>query len=687
MEAQAQITAVAQRDGGPGIVRAIDRLSDLGGILSALALIWMTGIVCFEVFSRYVLNEPTYWVTEVATYTLVGMVFIGLAAAQKSGSHIQVELLLGSLRPALRARINLVTHWIGLLFVLLSAWQMILFNAQEYIHGTRDWGLLATPQWIPQLPVSIGYLLFALAILADIYRLKPPAGAPARWLPPLLGLALVALLAALGIQSPRIEGLRLDWGTAAILAALFAAMLAWSGWATTLAVVAVYAVLGLLFWLARDVSLLAMGLLLVAAMLFLLLLGVRIALALGVVGMLGLLFLLPQPQLSLLAERSWSSVNTFTLTAVPMFVLMGALLVRSGATTQLFDALVRWFGRTPGGLAHASVGASAIFAAVSGSSMATAATLGSVACPEMVRRGYSPRLTYGVVAAGATLGILIPPSIAMIIYGTTVGAPVTVLFMAGIVPGLLLAFLFMVGVFVWSVLQKDAAPAGVAYGWGQKLRALAGVLPFSLVIVAVLGSLYAGIATPTEAGGVGALAALLLCLQRGKLSWAGFFADAMETVRVTAFILLIVVCAAIFSWVFDFLRLPRSLVEVVTASDLAPWLVMLCIALLYILLGMFIESISMMLMTLPVTFPIVMALGFDPIWFGIALVLLIELGLITPPVGIVLFVLRGFSGAVPLREIVRGVLPFVGIIVAFLVFLYCFPEVVHWLPSQMEEGP
>ena len=184
----------------------------------------------------------------------------------------------------------------------------------------------------------------------------------------------------------------------------------------------------------------------------------RIALALGLTGMLGLYFLLPQAQLSLLAERSWSSVNAFALTAVPMFVLMGSLLLRSGVSTELFDALMRWFGRLPGGIAYASVGAATIFAAVSGSSIATAATLGAIACPEMVKRGYSIRLTYGVVAAGATLGILIPPSIAMIIYGTTVGAPVTVLFIAGIVPGLLLTLAFMAGVLVWSKLVAGAAP-------------------------------------------------------------------------------------------------------------------------------------------------------------------------------------------------------------------------------------
>lgn len=666
------------------VIQCIDHISNAAGVASAITLLVMTGIVCFEVFSRYVLNEPTYWVTEVATYLLVGMTFMALAAAQKANAHIQVELLLGSLGKPLRDEFDLVAHWIGLFFVIFAAWQMVTFNYGEYVHDTHDWGLLATPQWIPETPVSIGLLTFALAILADIYRLRPPQRPFARWLAPAILVILVILLYQLGSRISPIPGTRFDWGSLALVIAFVMACLAWSGPKTTLAVIANLAMLAFVFWWAHGSSLLMIGILLVISMLVLLLIGVRIALALGVVGLVGLYFLLPQPQLSLLAERSWSTVNSFTLTAVPMFVFMSALLLRSGVTTQMFDSLVRWFGRTPGGLAHASVGASAIFAAVSGSSLATAATLGNVACPEMIRRGYSPRLTYGVTAAGATLGIMIPPSIAMIIYGSTVGVAINVLFIAGIVPGLLLAAGFMGGVLVWSIMIPGAAPAGDAYSWPQKLRSMFGMVPFGIVIVTVLGSLYAGIATPTEAGAIGAAISLILCLLYRKLDWKALYETALETAKVTGFLLLIVVGAAILSWVFDYLRLPRTLVEVVKTADLSPWLVISIIALIYIALGMFIESISMMLMTLPVTFPIVTALGFDPIWFGIFLVVMVELGLVTPPVGLVLFVLRGISGDVPLKEITYGVLPFVGIMIGFVVLIYAFPGIVSWLPNQMK---
>lgn len=673
----------AAEGGGWTVVRLADGLSLSAAGLGAIGLLAMTAIVGFEVLSRYLLNEPTSWTAEIATYLLVGITFLGLAQAQRSGDHIQVELLLGAVGDHRRRRLEILANHLGLIFVLFIAWQMSWFNYQEYVNDTRDWGLLATPQWLPELPVSVGLWIFALAILADILRASPPAGRRG-WIGLAVAAALAALLLWAGPRPVPLLGTRIDAGTAAIVAAVLAGSLILNGWAMALALLALVAGLGSVYWLAKGAGLALIGGLLVVTLLGLMALGVRVAKTLGIGGLLGLMFLLPKPQLSVLAERAWNSVNTFTLTAVPMFVLMGALLIRSGVTREMFDSLTRWFGRTPGGLAHAAVGASAVFAAVSGSSLATAATMGKVACPEMVARGYSARLTYGVVAAGATLGILIPPSIAMIIYGTTVGVPVTHLFMAGIIPGLVLTAAFMAGVAAWSALRPAATPRGDSYSLREKVGSSLSILPFLMIILVVLGSLYAGVATPTEAAAVGAIASFAVCLLRGMLTLRGLFETALETARITSFLLLIVVGAAIMSWVFDFLRIPRTLVSVVEAADLAPWLIMLIIAAIYIVLGMFIESISMMLMTLPVTFPIVVALGFDPIWFGIALVVMIELGLVTPPVGIVLFILRGVSGSTPLREIILGVLPFAGILLAFQVLIYFYPEIVLWLPRQVK---
>ena len=675
--------AAASAERLPGFIRLTEGATSLSGVVSALALLAMIGVICYEVFARYVFNAPTSWVAEVAAYLLVAIAFLGLAAAQREGAHIQVELLLGALSQKAAAELQLVANWLGHFVVVFFAWQAACFTAGEYIGDARSWGLLATPQWLPQVPIGIGFVLFAMALLADGYRMRPPTGRSATWVAQISLGALVVVLLLLGRQPAHLGDSRFDLGSIAICIALVPVMFSWSGARTALTVVATLGGLGVAFWLARGTPPLGVGILLAVAILAFLLAGVRIALALGLVGMFGLYFLLPKPQLAVLAERAWTSVNSFTLTAVPMFVMMSALLLRSGVTSRMFDSLVTWFGRTPGGLAHASVGASAIFAAVSGSSIATAATLGTVACPEMTQRGYSARLTYGVTAAGATLGIMIPPSIAMIIYGSTVGAPIDLLFIAGIVPGLLLAAAFMLAALVWALAVPGAAPKGERYPLGAKLASLVNVVPFATVIVAVLGSLYAGIATPTEAGAMGVAMAIVLCLVFKAFSWKMLYEVAVETVTVTAFILLIVTCAAVLSWVFDYLRLPRALVEAVRDASLAPWMVIVLVAIIYVVLGMFVESISMMLMTLPVTFPLVIALGFDPIWFGIFLVIMVEVGLITPPVGMVLFVLKGSAGDVPLKDIAAGALPFVGVILAFVAAMYAFPELIAWLPAKI----
>lgn len=660
-----------------------DRAGLISEFASALGLLAIGAIICWEIFSRYVRNEPTTWVTEIATYLLVAVAFLGLAAAQRANAHIHVELLVDMLSERRRRQLQVVTNWVGVFFVLFCCWQVAQFVYGEYRNGTRDWGLLSTPQWIPELPILVGFMLFAVALLAENLHLRPPRSRLASWIALPALLALAGLLAWLGPYTVPIGGTRFDWGTVSLCVVFFLLVFSLSGWRTGLAVLALLGALAAVFWISRGASALVLGSILACAILLFMLLGVRIAVALGVVGLFGLYLLLPKPQLLTVAERAWSSVNSFTLTAVPMFLLMSTLLMRSGVTGRMFDSLVRWFGRTPGGLAHASVGASAVFAAVSGSSVATAATLGRVACPDMIQRGYSPKLTYGVTAAGATLGIMIPPSIPMIIYGSTVGAPVNVLFIAGIVPGLALAVLFMAAAFVWATTVPSAAPAGQRYPMSEKLRSLVNVLPFVTVITAVLGSLYAGVATPTEAGALGAAMALVLCVAFRKFSWRMLYETAVETAYVTAFIMLIVVGAAIVSWVFDYLKVPREVVAFIQGADVPPWVVITFISVVYVILGMFVESISMILMTLPVAYPVVLALGLDPIWFGIYLVTMVEVGLITPPVGMVLFVLRGVSGSVPLKDIAMGALPFVGIILLFVALMFIFPEIISWLPSKI----
>ena len=494
---------------------------------------------------------------------------------------------------------------------------------------------------------------------------------------------MAGILVALGGNPVKILGTPLDWGTATVVLTVLLVSSMWSGYRTTLLVLALLFGGGLLLHVAKQHTTVIQGTVLAAYLLVLMAIGTRIALALGIVGSLGLLFLVPTPQISAVGERIWSSVNSFTFTAIPMFILMGAFLLRSGVTGDLFSTMLKWLGRLPGGIAHATVGACGIFAAVSGSSLATAATMGMTACPEMIQRGYSARLTYGVVAAGGTLGILIPPSIAMILYGSLVGESVGALFIGGIIPGLLCIFSFMIVVYVWSLLWKGAAPYGITYSWSDKLRSLTGTLPFLLLILGVLGSLYLGVATPTEAGAMGALLAGALCAVKKRMTLQVLRDSIMETIKVTSFLILIVAAASIMGYVFDYISLPRTLVEVITNVELAPWAVIATLVVFYVILGMFIEPISMMLMTLPVAFPMVTSVGLHPIWFGIVLVMMIEIGLITPPVGVILFILKGMHTEVDFREIVYGVTPFVAALLFNILLLYLFPGLVMWLPTHM----
>lgn len=310
--------------------------------------------------------------------------------------------------------------------------------------------------------------------------------------------------------------------------------------------------------------------------------GVRVSLGLGLVGLFGIYFLLPTPQPITLGERAWATTNGFTLTAIPVFVLMGEFLLRSGVSDDLFGALVRWIGRWPGGLSHAAMVACSIFAAVSGSSVAPAATIGTVACPEMIKRGYSPRIAYGALAAGGTLGILIPPSIVMLLYGSMMGVSIAACLIAGIIPGIILTGCFMLVLAGWSVLDPSVTPKGPVFTWSERLRALWAIAPVIVLIFLVLGTIYLGVATPTEAGAVGCLGALAICLLRRKLTWDTLWDALLAAIRTNSFIFVIITGAAISSFLLDYLRVPAVLVETIRDLGLHRWVVMMIFYLLYI---------------------------------------------------------------------------------------------------------
>ena len=418
-------------------------------------------------------------------------------------------------------------------------------------------------------------------------------------------------------------------------------------------------------------------------------LGLEIAFSLGLIGLLGLLWLKGWTVgLGVVGSVAWSNASSFSFVAVPLFVFMSAILLHSGIGQSLYAAVARWVGFLPGGLAVASVFACAIFAAVSGSSVATAATIGMIAIPEMESRGYHKPLIYGSLAAGGTLGILIPPSVPMIIFGVMTETSVGQLYMAGILPGILLALLFAAYIVGYAMVYPGRAPRGEegSVPLREKLRSLVEVAPIALLIVVVLGSMYFGIVTPTEAAALGVSMSLLLAVTIGRLSWPGLVRAFHETVRTTSMIMLIIIFASIFSHVIALLGTPKALLGLVTGLDLAPWMVFAMIFGILIAIAYALEELSVMIIMLPILFPLVTGLGFDPVWFGIVMIVWLEMGFITPPVGINLFVIQGVARGSSMRDIAVGSTPFVLLMILLVVILFLFPDLALWLPRQMMPG-
>ena len=429
----------------------------------------------------------------------------------------------------------------------------------------------------------------------------------------------------------------------------------------------------------------ALGGVLIGLMFVLFAAGVEVSIALGVVGMLGLLWLKGFTiGLGVVGSIAWSNASSFSFIAVPLFVFMSGILLHSGIGKGLYTAVARWVSFLPGGLAVASIFSCAIFAAVSGSSVATAATIGLIAIPEMERRGYARRLIFGSLAAGGTLGILIPPSIPMIIYGVMTETSIGHLYAAGIVPGVVLALLFAAFVVGYAVLWPDAAPrvAEDRGGLLDKLRSIYEVAPVALLIVVVLGSMYAGIVTPTEAAALGSLASLLLAAAFGRLGWRTL-RDAFEaTIRTTSMVMLIIIFASIFSHVIALIGAPKALFGLVTGLGLPRWAFFAALFAVLLVIAYALEELSVMIIILPILFPLVTGLGFEPVWFGIVMVLWLEIGLITPPVGLNLFVIQNLMPGTTARDVTLGTTPYVVLMVALVALLFVFPELALWLPRH-----
>jgi len=380
---------------------------------------------------------------------------------------------------------------------------------------------------------------------------------------------------------------------------------------------------------------------------------------------------------------TWGSVNSFTLTAIPLFILMADILLKSGVSHRFYTGLSKLVRGLPGGLLQTNIAGCALFSAISGSSVATAAAIGTVALPQLDRRGYSRRMAAGALCAGGTLGILIPPSIPMIIYGTFTETSIARLFMAGMIPGLVLAGIFMVYIGAVALLRPSTIPPPEGRIPAiEKLLAFLELVPFILLMLAVLGGIYFGYATPTEAGAVGATLAIVVSVIWGDLTLARFRDAVRSTVKISCSLLFIILAAFLFAYAVENVGVSENLARLLVESGLGRYEFLIALIVMYVVLGCVVDSIGMIVLTVPLLYPVVLGFGFDPIWFGVILVVMVELGQITPPFGINLFVVQGITGW-QLRDVKLGCVPYWFLVIGFAGLLTVFPEIALWLPGQM----
>ncbi len=422
-----------------------------------------------------------------------------------------------------------------------------------------------------------------------------------------------------------------------------------------------------------------------AVMVFLLFLSMPVAFAMAIVGFLGYAIVVtPSAAVSMITMDLYDTFSSYSLTVIPLFVLMGQVAFHAGISRGLFNAAYHWMGRLPGGLAIATVGACSAFGAICGSGPATSATMAMVALPEMRRYGYNMELACGTVASAGGLGMLIPPSVVFIVYAIMTEQSVGKLFISGILPGLLITLLFSITIYIQCKLRPDLGPAAEPTTWRAKLASLAGVAETLILFLVVMGGMFIGLFTPTEAAAIGAAGAIVIALCKGQLTWRILNQSLQETVRTSCMVMFIVTGAIIFGHFLARTGIPFSLASWLAGLPLPGWAVMGLIIVFYLIAGCFIDALGLVLLTIPIFHPVVLQLGYNPIWFGVIIVVVTMMGVISPPVGVCVYVVGGIERGVPLQTIFRGSLPFLAALVVAAVILMIFPQLCLILPNLLK---
>ncbi len=604
----------------------------IGGFILA-AMMFLTAA---DVFLRYVFNRPISGDLELNENMLVMVVFFSIAYTAVQKGHVRVELLVAKLPMKAQAIIYAISAILALSLSILITWQSVVLALEK-----AEEGLTTAVLFVPVYPfifmTAFGAGLLSLVLLTDLIRaLHRVAQMPWKTSDWLVTLVICVVL-----------GIAIFYGVEAIHSRLSPVETGYAGF---------------------------------IVLIVLLFAGIPIGFVMAMIGFAGMAYLTSmEGGLSLLGNVPFSTANTHSFCVIPLFILMGSFAFYTGLSRDLYGTVYKWLGHFPGGLAMATVGGCAGFAAISGSSLATAATMGTVSLPEMKRYNYDQALATGCIAAGGSIGILIPPSVVLVIYGILTNQPIGDLFIAGFIPGILEALFYLATIYIICKIDPHKGPRGEKVDLKTKVFALKDTWGIFVIFILVVGGLYLGVFTPTEAAGVGAFGVFFLTFVRGKLSLKQLGDSLSDTGRTTAMVFVILIGAMIIGYFLTITRIPFVLSDWVAGLEMNRYMILVLIILIYLFLGCIMDSLAIILLTIPIFFPVIQKLGFDPIWFGIITVRISEMGLITPPIGMNVFIIKGVAQDVPMYTIFRGIVPFLIADACHVALLVGFPSISLFL--------
>jgi len=621
-----------------------NRINSTAKVLNSIgitALVVMMVLTAADVILRYIFSKPITGAYEINEFMMAVLVSFSLAYAAVHKAHINVDILTTKLKPAAQSLVNCITTLLSMELFILICWQSVLYAGKLRVGGN-----VSTNLFIPVYPfvymMAVGSLLISLVLLND-----------------LMG---------------HFKDLFKKQSSGYVIKTLLLIVVAFLLFSTLL--------LGKQFPFRTDT--LTAGAIGIVLLLLLLFSGMSIGMVMGLIGFLGMTYISGlKPGLNILGTTPYLTASSYSLSVVPLFVLMGSFCLHAGLSRDLYYAVNKWMGHLPGGLAIATVGACAGFAAVSGSSVATTATMGMVALPEMKKYKYDLSLASGCIAAGGSIGVLIPPSVILVIYAILTEQSIGQLFLAGFIPGITEALFYMVTIYIICKRYPLRGPKAERVPYKERIVALKGVWGVVVLFVVVIGGIYLGIFTPTEAAGIGAFGAMLFALGRRQLTWKRFVSSLDETGKTTAMVFVILIGAGILGYFLAVTRLPFMLVTVIGELEVNRYIILAAVVMIYLLLGAIMSSMAMVVLTVPIIFPVITALGFNPVWFGIIIVRVVEMGQITPPVGINVYVMKGTSKDVSMQTIFRGVVPFIIADILHICMLIIFPQIATFLPNMM----